>query len=91
MINSDEALNVGHREGKSTRLMKSWLRTHRTCAGGGGFALLSGQRSPKQQKRGSCAGQSNGGKSGVCSVMRQAACGTTFFVGRDFEKGSKLL
>ena len=50
MINSDEALNVGHREGKSTRLMKSWLRTHRPCAGGGGFALLSGQRSPKQNK-----------------------------------------
>lgn len=37
---SDEAMYIGHREGKNIRPIKSWLRMHRTCVGAGGSLSL---------------------------------------------------
>ena len=46
---SDGAPNVGRREGKNTRLRKSWLRTHRMRVGAG-VALPSAQRGRKGKR-----------------------------------------
>ena len=37
---SDEAIYIGHREGKDIRPIKSCLRVHRTCVGAGGSLSL---------------------------------------------------